>query len=267
MDRQTSPLRLTPGYYGKVEKSRCALKRVPMGGMPYSKHRGLKHMKLTIIAVSMTALLAGPAMAGGPSDYGKPIAPPAPTTINRGGTGGSANQNQQQGQKQSLSSNIQNRISNRTSSTTGPATATTGSSDASIGSISFGGGGSSDNGGGTFLSLPSNTASGLDCPTVGAGIGGTGNRGSGLFSYSTLSTLCNQRMVTHLLSDLYGKAVARSYAEKNIDGVKEAVAAASQGSHTGPKPVRDDAWCNAVDARHQALMGRDLLDYAERCRG
>lgn len=239
-----------------------------MGSIPVAQYFTTikeSYMKL-VTAVSLLALTVSPAMA-----WDTPPPAPTPTTINSGGNGGNASQHQlqgqQQGQKQSLSSNIQNRVSNRASSTGGTSSASASNNGSNVSVVS--GGSGSGNGGGRApdVVIPSIGGGGMDCPVVGFGVGGSGLGGGGGFGPSWISSDCNKRKVTALLSDLYGTSVARSYAEKNIDGVKEAVAAASQGNHTDPKPVRDDAWCNAVDARHQALMGRDLLDYADRCRG
>lgn len=211
-------------------------------------------MKLAT-AVSLLALIASPAMA-----WDTPPPAPAPTTTNMGGTGGNASQHQRQGQQQTARGG-----SARSSSTGGTSNASNNGSNVSVVS----GGGNSGGGGGRApdIALPSIGGGGFDCPVVGFGAAGSGLGGGGGFGPSWISSDCNERKVAALLSELYGPAVARSYAEKNIKGVKEAVAIATQGSHTDPKPVRDDTWCNSVDARHHALMGRELLDYTDRCRG
>jgi hypothetical protein len=120
--------------------------------------------------------------------------------------------------------------------------ATGGTSNASV-SVSGIGGSNSGGGGGRApdVFVPSVGGGGGDCPVVGFGVGGAGIGGGGGFGPTWISSDCNRRRVADLLSHLYGPAVARAYAEQQIEGVKEAVAAASQGRPQYKFP----AWCIA----------------------
>lgn len=86
----------------------------------------------------------------------------------------------------------------------------------------------------------------MDCPTVGFGAAGSGLGGGGGFGPSWISSDCNKRKVTEVLMGLYGPEVARAYAEKNIDGVAEAVSSA----RPAPIPTREYKydWCYTMDA-------------------
>jgi len=138
----------------------------------------------------------------------------------------------------------------------GSARASTGTVTASGGS--GGGGGysavTSNVAGGSFrqapdVILPSIGGGGMDCPTVGFGAGGSGIGGGGGFGPSWISSDCNKRKVAAELAQVYGPAVARAYMEREIPGVKEAVAAAGRNEHT-EYPFD---WCFTRDAgnKHQ----------------
>lgn len=105
-------------------------------------------------------------------------------------------------------------------------------------------------------------ASGMDCPTVGFGAGGSGLGGGGGFGPSWISSDCNKRKVAALLAELYSTEVARAYVEANIPGVREAVIAV-----TPPQPTRQTTirvysydWCRTRNAgdrnQHRECEGR-----------
>lgn len=123
----------------------------------------------------------------------------------------------------------------------------------SINGLGGGSGGGSYGGGSRApdVFLPTIGGGGMDCPTVGFGAAGSGLAGGGGIGPSWISSDCNKRKVADLLAHLFGPAVARAYAEQNIDGVSAAVAAT-----TVAQPVQHPAWC--VDSR-----GRWLADLAE----
>lgn len=110
----------------------------------------------------------------------------------------------------------------------GSARATGGTSNVSVHAGGGGGGG----GGVGYLGVPSPSASGLDCPVIGPGIGGQSGLAAGIFSWGYISPDCNKRRTVAVLEELYGADVARAYAEKNIDGVAEAVAASRPGARS-----------------------------------
>lgn len=78
------------------------------------------------------------------------------------------------------------------------------------------------------LGVPSPSAPGVDCPVIGPGIGGQSGLSAGIFSWGYISPDCNKRRTTDILLYLYGKDVAQAYAEKNIEGVAEAVASVKE---------------------------------------
>lgn len=176
-------------------------------------------MKLLTIA-STLALLAAPALAWDP-----PAA--TSTTTNNGGAGGAGGTGGAGGHAAASS--------RATSQSRSTATGGASNVQASGNNVSIGGnvGGSGSGGGNRApdVYISPGFASGADCPTVGFGAGGSGLGGSGGFGPSWISPDCNKRKVAALLSELYGPAVARAYAEENIDGVRTAVAA------TAPPPA------------------------------
>lgn len=161
-----------------------------------------------------------------------------------GQDGGSATA-QKQGQRQTQGQSQSARSASRSSSTSG---ATGGTSNVSVNNTLGGSGGGSGNGGGRApdLYLPSIGASGMDCPTVGVGVGGSGLSGGGILSASTISSSCNQRKVVDILSNLFGPGVAREYAIQNIAGVKEALASATKAQP--PAPLHP-SWCIASNGQ------------------
>jgi hypothetical protein len=80
------------------------------------------------------------------------------------------------------------------------------------------------------MGLPSLGGGGFDCPVVGIGAVGSGLGGGGGLGPTWISKSCNNRKVTEMLYGLFGPAVAREFAIQNIDGVAEALSAASQTS-------------------------------------
>lgn len=144
----------------------------------------------------------------------------------------------------------------------GKATATGGRSSATGGTATGGSSNVSNNvvlgirsdGSGSYnrapdVNLPSIGGGGMDCPTVGFGAGGSGLGGGGGIGPSWISSDCNKRRVASLLASLYGPAVARAYAEANIDGVKEAVAAAGVNEHV--EYPYDWCWTRDAGNKHQ----------------
>lgn len=133
----------------------------------------------------------------------------------------------------------------------GSAKATTGAVTASGGAGGHGGNSTitSNVNGGSFrqapdVLLPSIGGGGMDCPTVGFGAGGSGLGGGGGFGPSWISSDCNKRKVAAELAQVYGPAVARAYMEREIPGVREAVAAAAGNEHV-EYPFD---WCYTRDA-------------------
>lgn len=103
--------------------------------------------------------------------------------------------------------------------------------------------------------LPGVGGGGMDCPTVGFGAGGSGLGGGGGFGPSWISSDCNKRKVAAELAAVYGVGVARAYMEREIPGVKEAVAAAGANEHQS-YPFD---WCatrNAGDRNQHLECGR-----------
>lgn len=180
-----------------------------------------------------------------------------------------ARQHQTQGQAQRQGQSQTARGGNATS-TGSTANATAGGANVNISGLGNGGGGSSGGGGrAPDVFLPSIGGGGMDCPTVGFGAAGSGLGGGGGFGPSWISSDCNKRKIADLLANLYGPAVARAYAEQNLEGVSAAVAVATAGSHTDPAPAphtRDAAFCNRIDTQRRALTGREIADYTEKCR-
>lgn len=168
-------------------------------------------IRIPIIVCSL--LIAGSAIAGNlTNDPGRTASPGG-----AGGTGGQGGQGGQGGTGGSGGTQTQRQ-----------------SSSSQGGSVVFSGG----SGSGTRapdINLPSWGGGGMDCPTVGFGAGGSGLGGGGGFGPSWISSDCNKRKVAEMALRLYGPAVARAYAEKNIEGIAAAVAA------TGP-PQKPD-WC------------------------
>lgn len=141
--------------------------------------------------------------------------------------------------------------------TGGIANAQAGSSNVSISGLGSGGGSSSGGGRAPDVYIPSVGASGADCPTVGFGAGGSGLGGGGGFGPSWISSKCDTRKTVDLLANVFGPAVARAYAVQNIEGVKEAVASATQGRTVQNGVLYEHpAWC--IDS-----TGRWLRDLGE----
>jgi len=123
--------------------------------------------------------------------------------------------------------------------------------------------GSSGRGGGNVNIAPSiateaPAASG-ECEVVGLGIGGTGMNGAGLFSWSHVSRDCNERHNADTIARLWGKAVARAYLMRHIDGIDRAVADATQG-RAAPAPAWAPApWCATASVAEQERHYRDCF--------
>lgn len=193
-------------------------------------------MKLTLLsAVAALSLASVPAFAWTNTNNG-----PGPKQIVDGGPGAQATGGK--AVSTSTSTAISAAAANSASRATGGAGGNARAAGGGGGSANVNGGGATNSnnwqGSAPSFSLPSFGGGGMDCPTVGFGAAGSGLGGGGGFGPSWISSDCNHRKVADLLAGLYGPAVARAYVEKNIAGVREAVAAASQGNHTDPVPVQ-----------------------------
>lgn len=197
-------------------------------------------MRTTFAAALLAAtMMTAPAMAWTAQTSGK-----GPQAI--GQDGGSAAASQATARATAIQGQTQ-RQGQRQTATGGNATggnARGGTSNVSVNNTVGGSGGGSSGGGGRApdVFLPSIGGGGMDCPTVGFGAAGSGLGGGGGFGPSWISTDCNKRKVTALLSDLFGPGVARAYAIKNIDGVSDAIASATQGRPDEPH-YQHPAWC------------------------
>lgn len=184
---------------------------------------------MTAPAMAWTAQTAGSGLQAIGQDGGSATAQTQRQTANA--TGGAA------------------RSASRSNATGGSATggnARGGTSNVSVNNTVGGSGGGSAGSGGRApdVFLPSIGGGGMDCPTVGFGAAGSGLGGGGGIGPSWISTDCNKRKVAALLSELFGPGVARAYAVKNIDGVQDALASATQGRPDAPK-YQHPAWCIA----------------------
>lgn len=212
-------------------------------------------MKTFAAALIAATMMTAPAMAWTAQTAGH-----GPQAIGQdGGSAASAQANAAAIARSTAKAASQSRASiGNTTAAGGSSRAMGGTSNVSVNNTVGGGGGSSSGGGGRApdVFLPSIGGGGMDCPTVGFGAAGSGLGGGGGFGPSWISSDCNKRKVTALLSDLFGPGVARAYAVKNIEGVQEALASATQGR---PSEYRHPAWC----VTNQGRWLRDLDECGE----
>ena len=124
---------------------------------------------------------------------------------------------------------------------------------AGSGAVVAGGGQPTVNFAAPALSVPAPGASGMDCPTVGVGAGGTGPFGGGGIGPSWISPDCNARKLAELLYNMGHADTAMKVLEDQYPVVREAEKTAT---HTAPmsrpvQPISSDfnersAWCNAT---------------------
>lgn len=235
-------------------------------------------MKLTTLT-STIALLATPALAGGPGDYGKPIQPPAsgPVTATGGDAHSIANARAASASN-SKASVVVNVAAPQPTGTTG---------GAGVGAASPGRGVS----GGAhvhaahqaatapvYVSTGVTTAArapdvvvpgggGFDCPTVGFGASGAGLTGGGGFGPSWISSRCDHRKYAmDVIRPLLGEEAALAYLASVEPDVKQFTTQWKASRTTvapiqPPKPTQPD-----VCAGMATWTGTELWRHPE-CRG